>query len=141
MKKTIIIILCVCACSIASAQTILDSMAYVRVNQDTLITRLLEEKVTGQMRQETEIDGYRVQVYSSNRQQTAKAEALELEKTLSEQLDVKVYVQYMPPFWKVRIGDFRSYEEAQTFKAELLERFPTVQGDTYVVRDKVQVIQ
>ena len=88
-----------------------------------------------------EIDGYRVQIYSSNRQQVAKSEALELEAKIKDKLDQTVYVLYMPPFWKVRLGDFRTYEEAKQYKKLFVDQFPSVMGDTYIVRDKIQVLQ
>lgn len=127
--------------SMASAQDILNSMPYATVVQDTLITRLLQNKISGVQQQEKEVDGYRVQVYSSNSQQKAKSEAIALEEQLNKLLDEPVYVQYMPPFWKVRIGDFTSYEQAQEFKEQVIALAPELQGDTYVVRDKIHVIQ
>lgn len=110
------------------------------VHQDSSIYRLLQDKVEGVVRGQQETDGFRVQIYSSNRQQTAKTEALKLEKEFSEQLDVKVYVEYNPPFWKVRIGDFLTLDEANTYKDELLRRFPQLQSSTYIVRDRIQII-
>ena len=53
----------------------------VQIHQDSLITKLLEEKIEGAESETIEISGFRVQIYSSNSQQTAKAEAFELEKT------------------------------------------------------------
>ena len=88
-----------------------------------------------------EIDGYRVQIYSSNLQQTAKAEALNLETKLQSQIEQPIYVQYLPPFWKVRVGDFRTVEEAKEYKKQFVALFPSMMGDTYVVRDKIQVVQ
>ena len=110
------------------------------VHQDSSIIRLLHDKVEGVVRGGQETDGFRVQIYSSNRQQTAKAEALKLEKEFSEQLDAKVYVEYNPPFWKVRVGDFLTLDEANAYKDELLNRFPQLQSSTYIVRDRVQII-
>ena len=117
---------------------ILDDMPLVRVQQDTLIEALLKEKIYGRC-ELVEIDGFRVQIFSSNRQQTAKEEALTLEKKMTEVLSTAVYVAYIAPFWKVRLGNFRTYEEANAFKAQLITQYPELQGDTYVVRDKVQV--
>ena len=88
-----------------------------------------------------EIDGYRVQVYSSNQQQYAKSEALDLESKLQEKVSHTIYVQYIPPFWKVRIGDFRSYEDAKEYKKIFVQQYPEMLGDTYIVRDKVKVLQ
>ena len=117
---------------------ILDDMPLVRVHQDSLIEALLKEKVYG-ISEMIEMDGFRVQIFSSNRQQTAKEEALTLEKKMTDALSTAVYVTYISPFWKVRLGNFRTYEEANAFKVQLITQFPELQGDTYIVRDKVQV--
>ena len=117
---------------------ILDDMPLVRVHQDSLIEALLKEKVYG-ISEMIEIDGFRVQIFSSNRQQTAKEEALSLEKKMTDALSTAVYVTYISPFWKVRLGNFRTYEEANAFKVQLITQFPELQGDTYIVRDKIKV--
>ena len=117
---------------------ILDDMPLVRVHQDSLIEALLKEKVYG-IAEQIEIDGFRVQIFSSNRQQTAKEEALTLEKKMTDALSTAVYVTYISPFWKVRLGNFHTYEEANAFKVQLITQFPELQGDTYIVRDKIQV--
>jgi len=41
----------------------------------------------------------------------------------------------------VRIGDFRTYDEAKEYKKEFVTQFPDLMGDTYIVRDKIQVMQ
>ena len=120
--------------------TVFDSLPGVQLIQDSTVSVLLEEAVNGK-RELVEMDGYRVQVYSSNQQQTAKAEALELETKLKEKDNQTVYVQYLPPFWKVRLGDFRSYDEAREYKKLFVEQYPELMGDTYIVRDKIQVLQ
>lgn len=128
--------------SLMMAQDILRDMPRVIVHQDSTITRLINDKIEGRERQAVEIQGYRVQIFSSNRQQTAKAEAFALEKRLQEMnLSENIYVLYNPPFWKVRIGDFRTQEDAQLLKEDLITRLPDLQGDTYVVRDKITVME
>ena len=119
---------------------ILESMPRVEVVQDAPVAAMLEATMSGK-EEWIEIDGYRVQIYSSNRQQTAKSEALELEDRLKEKVGQTIYVQYLPPFWKVRLGDFREYEEAKEYKKEFVQLFPDLIGDTYIVRDKIKVLQ
>ena len=125
---------------IAMRPNLLGSMPGVEVLQDSAVGALLHAAMQGDL-ELVEIDGYRVQIYSSNRQQVAKSEALELEAKIKDKLDQTVYVLYMPPFWKVRIGDFRTYEEAKEYKKLFVEQFPSIMGDTYIVRDKIQVWQ
>ena len=120
--------------------SIFDSLPGVQIIQDSTMTVLLDEAVYGK-REMVEIDGFRVQVYSSNQQQTAKGEALDLETRLKDKISQTLYVQYLPPFWKVRIGDFRTYEEAKEYKKLFVQQFPDLMGDTYIVRDKIQVME
>ena len=121
--------------------SILDTLPGVQIIQDTTIEVLLDEAKNGK-RELVEIDGYRVQVYSSNQQQTAKSEALDLEeKLLKDKISQTIYVQYLPPFWKVRLGDFRTYDEAREYKKLFVQQYPEMMGDTYIVRDKIQVLQ
>ncbi len=124
---------------VAQRPNILESMPNVEVLQDSAVAMLLEG-VKGTL-DWVEIDGYRVQVYSSNQQQYAKSEALDLESKLQEKVSHTIYVQYIPPFWKVRIGDFRSYEDAKEYKKIFVQQYPDMLGDTYIVRDKVKVLQ
>ena len=119
---------------------LLDSMPGVEVLQDSAVGALLQAAMQGNM-ELVEIDGYRVQIYSSNQQQAAKSEALELEAKIKDKVNQTVYVLYVPPFWKVRIGDFRTYEEAKQYKKIFVDQFPSVMGDTYIVKDKIQVLQ
>ena len=44
-----------------------------------------------------------------------------------------------PPFWKVRLGDFLTREEANAFKLQVVKFFPELQGSTYIVPDLVTV--
>ncbi len=126
--------------SIAVRPNLLDSMPGVEVLQDSAVSVLLDEAMNGS-REMIEIDGYRVQIYSSNQQQVAKSEALDLESKLKDKIEHTIYVQYLPPFWKVRLGDFRTYDEAKEYKKQFVEAYPAMIGDTYIVRDKIKVLQ
>ena len=120
--------------------SILDSLPGVQIVQDSMMTLLLDEAMNGK-HELVEMDGYRVQIYSSNQQQTAKSEALDLEQKLRNGISQSIYVQYLPPFWKVRLGDFRTYEEAKEYKKQFVAQYPELMGDTYIVRDKILVMQ
>ena len=150
MKRIITIIVCMVFAAlqlrandslrVVMGPNLLDSMPGVEVLQDSAVGALLQAAMQGNM-ELVEIDGYRVQIYSSNQQQAAKSEALELEAKIKDKVDQTVYVLYMPPFWKVRLGDFRTYEEAKQYKKIFVDQFPSVMGDTYIVKDKIQVLQ
>jgi len=118
----------------------MDSLPGVQIIQDSAMVVLLDEAINGK-RELVEAEGYRVQIYSSNRQQTAKGEALDLETKLKDKINQTLYVQYLPPFWKVRLGDFRTYDEAKEYKKLFVQQYPELMGDTYIVRDKILVMQ
>ena len=119
----------------------MDDMPNAVVYQDSTIALLMMDKVTGRVRGEQIIDGFRVQIYASNRQQVAKNESLMLQQRIEPLLDVPVYAISEPPFWKVRIGNFKTREEANTYKDLLLNMFPDMAGSTYVVPDKITIMQ
>lgn len=118
--------------------------ATVKINQDSRIEQLIVNRgnsnsVSGYQSQTT-VSGYRVQVFSSNTQRTAKNDAFKIEKQIREQYPNEgVYVNYSSPFWKVRIGDFKSMAQAQLFRNQLVEDFPNLRSETYVVREQVYI--
>ena len=119
---------------------ILTDMPDVEIVQDSALIRLLRATIADK-REVVEMDGYSVQIYSSNQQQLAKTEAMKLESKLKDKLSQTVYVMYMPPFWKVRVGDFRTVDEAKEYKKAVVQEYPDLMGNTYIVRDKIQVLK
>ena len=117
-----------------------DVMENATVYQDSMVRQLMIDKQLGIQRGKVEVDGFRVQVYSSNQQQIAKNESLILQQELEKVLSKTVYTISEPPFWKVRIGNFRTRDEANQYKKTLLDLYPELQSSTYVVPDKVIVL-
>lgn len=114
------------------------SSATVAVCQDTLISQLFIDRQL--VSRHVVISGFRVQVFSSNRQQTAKAEAFRIKDlVLSKFPEKRVYESYSSPFWKVRVGDFRTREEAHVLLEELRAAFPDMRREMYVVPDDITV--
>ncbi len=88
-----------------------------------------------------ESQGFRVQIYSSNRSQEAKASAFETEKSFLEVFpDARAYVTYTAPFWKVRVGDFSTYFEALNFSNTLKDAFPDYATEIFVVKENIKPI-
>ena len=120
---------------------ITEDMSNAIVHQDSAIIRLMTDKRLGRVRGEQIVDGFRVQVYASNRQQVAKNEALMLQQRIEPLLEMPVYALSEPPFWKVRVGNFLTREDANAYKDVLLNMFPDMVGSTYVVPDKIILVQ
>ena len=151
MKKYFLIIscflvsnlLCMAQEFVKSIDTVLiiDHMQHAIVHQDSTISQLMKDKRVGKVRGVQITDGYRVQIYASNNQLVAKKEATELQMQIENTIDMPVYIVSEPPFWKVRVGDFLTREEANACKNSLLELFPDLVGSTYIVPDKIHLIQ
>jgi hypothetical protein len=83
--------------------------------------------------------GYRVQIYSGNNQRTSKDEALTLQTKLKELYPDLTYIVYNPPFWKLHIGDYRSFEEASFMLRELRSVFPQKKNEIYILEDQIRL--
>lgn len=84
--------------------------------------------------------GYRVQVFADNNVKSAKTEARQRERAISQSFpDYGTYVSYASPFWRLRVGDFRSQYEAEKAAAEIKKQFPRYAREVRVVRDRVNV--
>ena len=113
--------------------------ATVKIHQDKRIEPLLaNKKHSNNSQDQVTSNGYRVQVFSSNVQRTAKNEAFKIERQIRETFpDQTVYVNYSSPFWKVRVGDFTSQYQAQQFRTKLIEAFPVMRSEIYIVREQI----
>ena len=113
--------------------------ATVKIHQDKRVDQLLaNKKHLNNAQDQATSNGYRVQVFSSNVQRTAKNEAFKIERQIREVFpDETVYVNYSSPFWKVRVGDFTSQAQAQQFRSKLIEAFPSLRSEAYIVREQI----
>ncbi|HPL06709.1 MAG TPA: SPOR domain-containing protein [Bacteroidales bacterium] len=85
------------------------------------------------------LNGWRIQIFSGNNQATAKEEAFSKEALVKAKLpDLNTYVIYNAPFWRVRVGDFFTYEEAYEVLLDLRRSF-VFGREMSIVREKIQV--
>ena len=86
------------------------------------------------------MQGFRTQVFSGNNQRASKEEAFQKEKEIKERFpDVPTYVSYNAPFWKLRVGDFRSHEEAYHMMRQLMDAFPSYGKEMYIVKEEIKI--
>ena len=89
-----------------------------------------------QSQQGVTTQGFRVQIYSSNRNQIAKAGAFKIENEFIEAFpEIHAYKSYIAPFWKVRVGDFSTYYEALVFSNKVKDTFPERATEVFVVKE------
>ncbi len=102
----------------------------VTIVEDDGIAFLMDAQVEINARSEG-VDGYRIQLYKGSGP-SGKKRALEVKgEFLDEFSGEEVYLAYNPPFWRVRVGDYRQRHEALPLIEKLKKRFP----NCYVVKD------
>lgn len=84
--------------------------------------------------------GYRIQVFSDNNARTAKAEARTRARNVAARFpQYPTYVVYSSPYWRLRVGNFRTQDDANAAAHELKEAFPRYSREIRVVRDRIIV--
>ena len=84
------------------------------------------------------VGGYRVQIFLDNNASTAKANARRKASEVSSRFpEMRTYVTYNAPYWRLRVGDFRSQSEANEAAAKLRAAFPGSAKEIRVVRDNI----
>jgi hypothetical protein len=83
--------------------------------------------------------GFRVQVFSDNRP-AAKGEARSKGRAISERFpEMRTYVTYTSPYWRLKVGDFRTKREAEDAAEAIRQAFPSYSREIRVVADKISV--
>lgn len=84
--------------------------------------------------------GYRVQIFDDNNPRTARQEAERRHALMAKDFpQIKSYVTFNSPYWRVKVGDFRSRSEAEAAMAELRHAFPSMAAYMRIVRDKINI--
>ena len=135
--------------AVQSRLPVFDELApEVEVHQSESVNQLLLSRCTGVERKyETVKNGYRIQVYSNNDPKTAAKESSDVaEKVRNLNLGIDIYRTYNAPFWRVRLGNFRTQEDANEVLDELKDviqkQLPELleTGSIYIVHDEEVVL-
>lgn len=87
-----------------------------------------------------EMSGWRIQVFSGNNQHISKIEAFRKETDVKTTFpELLTYLKFNAPIWRLRVGDFQTYQDAQKMLVQLRHTFPTYGHEMYIVRDRIQV--
>jgi hypothetical protein len=97
-----------------------------RVNELVLKHVLINEARKGKMK------GYRVQIHFGQE----KAKAMEIKsKFMAQHKDVSSYLDYQQPYFKIRVGDFRTKLEAYKLLQEISGDF----SGSFIVSDDIEL--
>jgi SPOR domain len=78
-------------------------------------------------------NGYRIQIYVTDNLQEADSVKDDLTTKLSQN---DVYISFDPPFYKVKIGDFKNYSDAKDYRFKLNQ---LGYSDARIVNDKINL--
>lgn len=86
--------------------------------------------------------GYRIQVYSDNKQHSARVRAQQLAQMIGSGFpDLGQYLTYNAPYWRLRVGDFATREDAQRVLEQLKQEYPRLAGEMRLVRDRIKYVE
>ena len=68
------------------------------------------------------VRGYRVQIHSFRDRNTAETAISQLRRRFNNMGNVRIYIDHEPPYYKVRVGDFRSKADADRILKQLQSR-------------------
>ncbi|MGI6573688.1 MAG: SPOR domain-containing protein [Fermentimonas sp.] len=84
--------------------------------------------------------GFKVQAFSGNNQRTSKDEAHRKQAQISAAFpEHEAVVLFESPFWRLRVGNFATREEAEEVMQELRQRFPSFGKEMFIVVDEVKI--
>lgn len=100
---------------------------------DNLIRKQIEINEFTTRDARSRVPGYRILVMSTNdRTKAVNAKA----KLYQEFPELSPYLMYQQPFFKLKVGDFKTREEAEEYLSAVQRYFPT---GVYIVRDTIEV--
>ena len=119
----------------------------VSIKQDARFENLLSrESINNRQEKKATKEGYivtsgfRIRVFSGNKQIESKNRAYQLAKDISSKFpDLATYITFKTPNWRLIVGDFRTMEEAHAQLNELKKKFPTSGREMFIVRDEIEL--
>ena len=105
------------------------------VQQNDNITVIQDNRIDELNKNHTatfELKGFRVQIYSGNKKQPANQARATFLKVHPK---TKAHLHYYQPYYRVRVGDFKTKLEALKYKNEIASEFP----NCFIVRDKIDI--
>ena len=131
MKKILIVVYCLSATKLF-AQTG-SVVVHKDPRVDSLVSKqiLINEATTRDSRRN--IPGYRILVITSidrNKVYDAKTQIYQ------QYAELRSYIMYQPPNYKLKIGNFKTQDEAQVYVDKLIKLYPT---GVYIIHDVIEV--
>ena len=84
--------------------------------------------------------GYKIQAFAGNDQRTSKNEAYRKQALINQAFpELETVIIFESPFWRLRVGNFKTREEAEEVLNEMRQVFPSFGKEMYIVSDEIKV--
>jgi len=104
----------------------------VTITQDQRLQTIVNNHILAN--KERPLKGYRVQIYfGTGSNAKAKAEGVKKDFLLKH-TDIEAYMVYDSPYFKVRVGNFRSKLDAEKFKIEIQGEYENI----FLIEEEIQ---
>ncbi|KAF0238926.1 MAG: hypothetical protein FD181_649 [Prolixibacteraceae bacterium] len=104
----------------------------LNINQDPRLDKMLGWHIENN-RIRNKIEGFRVEVFFSSDFDAREKSIRKKKEFLSDYPDYAVHIKYISPNFRVRVGDFRTKNEALKLYREIKNNFPVA----FIVADEI----
>lgn len=105
----------------------------VKIIQDNRIDTLIEKHFFLNKKFQY-IEGWRIQIFFDSGNNSKKKAIETAHKFLQKYKGINAYISFKEPYYKVRVGDFRTRMDAQGFLKKIIYDYPNA---IYVKEDKI----
>jgi len=123
--------------------TIEPGKGMVRVIQEKSVSDRIgrpRKQAAAQNNDYVEMSGWRVQVFAGNNQRLSKEEAFKKETDIKLTFpELATYLQYTAPFWRLRVGDCKTFKDANDVMTLLKRAFPAYGREMSIIKETILV--
>lgn len=109
-----------------------DQAGEIKMIQDPRIDSLLQMHIKLNEKN-PHIEGWRINIFFESGNNSKKMAVDAKAKFVQSYADVPCYVVFQEPYYKVRVGDYRTKMEAENFLKEIVAEYP----NAFVVADEI----
>jgi hypothetical protein len=109
-----------------------EKQGHIEIIQDDRIGRLADKHKALNERQ-SDTDGYRIQIFFDSGNNSKRKSNDAMQRFMDKYPAVKAYISYKEPYYRVRVGNFRSLIESEGFLKQIESDYP----NAFPVKEKI----
>ncbi len=144
MRRISIYTVCFCLVFFATYQHLIAqqvNQGYLRIVQDPRIDSLmlLNRQLNSRLSESSDgfLDGFRIQIFMESGNDAVEHAQFLIEGFNEDYPFLNAYLTYRQPYYRIRVGDFRTRLEAEGYLRELSRKY----NQAFVIKDKIRMPQ